>query len=182
MNTRKILKTTFVIILVTILTNACFTPEHMKTKSIEPVENFDLNRYTGTWYEIARLPHRFEKNLPRVTATYTLMENGKIEVINRGFDTNSQKWKDIKGKAWIPAPDVPSLLKVSFFWFFAADYKVIALDQENHQYAMVTSSSKNYFWILARTPQLDETIYQNLIKKAQNWDFDISKIQRVEHK
>lgn len=177
----KVLKPTIILFLVALLTNACFTPEYMKTKSIEPVSNFDLNRYTGTWYEIARLPHRFEKNLQRVTATYTLMENGKIEVINRGFDTTSSKWKDIKGKAWIPNPGVPSYLKVSFFWFFAADYKVIVLDQENYQYAMVTSSSKNYFWILARTPQLDEAIYQNLIEKAGNWGFDIDKIQRVEH-
>ena len=79
-------------------------PLAAEREDIPVVRNFDLNQYLGVWYEIARLPHRFEKNLDQVTATYTLMENGKIKVINRGFNVVKGKWKQATGKAWVPDP------------------------------------------------------------------------------
>jgi apolipoprotein D and lipocalin family protein len=164
--------------LLLILFSCSTTPEY-DTNHIPLVSSFDLNRYLGTWYEIARLPHRFEKNLTKVTATYSLRDDGKIKVVNRGFDPQKNKWSEANGKAWIPDPKVPARLKVSFFWFFSADYRIIDLDQQQYSYAMVTSNSRNYFWILSRTPALDDTIYTTLIGKARQYGFDTEKIEKV---
>lgn len=158
---------------------ACFTPKEMRTESIPVVSDFDLNRYLGTWYEIARLPNSFEKNLEQVTATYTLRDDGKIEVLNRGFDTKKNKWKEAKGKAWVPDSNIPAKLRVSFFWIFASDYKVIALDPIDYAYALVTSSSKKYLWILGRNPQMEETIFNDLVEKARQQGFDVEKLERI---
>ena len=159
----------------------CTVPDEMKTDHIPVVTGFDVQRYLGTWYEISRLPHRFEKNLQKVTATYTLREDGKIKVLNRGYHTEKEEWKEAEGKAWIPDPQKPAHLRVSFFWIFAADYKVIALDTVAYAYAMVTSSSKEYLWILARKPHLDKTVYDRLIAYAKQQDFDLSKLEIIEH-
>ncbi|MBT4483410.1 MAG: lipocalin family protein [Candidatus Latescibacteria bacterium] len=153
----------------------------MSTESVPAVGDLDITRYAGTWYEIARLPHSFEKNLERVTATYTLQDDGNIEVVNRGFKSKKGEWKSIKGKAWIPDPAVPARLKVKFFWFFSSEYKVIDLDSENYTYAMVTSSSRKYLWILSRTPGINETLYTRLVRKAQDLGFDMEKLYRVQH-
>ncbi len=148
------------------------------TESIPPVPHFELSRYLGTWYEIARLPHRFEKGLVRVTATYTLLPDGKIQVLNRGFKTSKNKWSQAKGKAWVPDPAVPARLKVRFFWPFSAEYKIIRLDPD-YQWAVVTSSSTKYFWILSRTPVMDEALYQSLVQFAAQNGFDTGRLIRV---
>jgi apolipoprotein D and lipocalin family protein len=160
---------------------SCATPKELRTDHIPTVSSFDLNRYLGQWYEIARLPHKFEDGLDKVTATYTLQEDGEIQVINRGFRTEDDEWEEAEGKAWIPDPEKPALLRVSFFWIFASDYKIINLDQENYQYAMVTSSSKKYLWILSRTPRLEKDILQNLIDEATQLGFDIKQLYFVKH-
>ena len=152
-----------------------------KTTAIPAVENFNIEKYLGTWYEIARLPHTFEKNLQYVTATYTLLENGKIQVLNRGYNTKKELWKDAEGKAWIPDPAKPSELKVSFFWPFSAAYRIIYLEKD-YSLAIVTSNKFNYFWILSRSPDISEEYYTSLIAKAKNWGFDIGKIIKVKHK
>lgn len=157
----------------------CFTSKKLSIAGIPAVENFNLDRYLGTWYEIARLPNSFEKNLDRVTATYSLRKDGKIKVVNRGFNIDKDSWKEATGKAWIPDPENPATLKVSFFWFFSSDYKIIALDEENYSYSMVTSSTRKYLWILSRTPQLDPEIYQKLIEQAKADGFDTDKLYKV---
>ena len=159
--------------------SGCFTSKKLSTESIPVVKDFTIKRYTGTWYEIARLPHSFEKNLEKVTATYTLQRDGKIEVLNKGFDSEKGKWKEIQGKAWIPDSSVPACLKVRFFLFFSSDYRVIDLDSENYSYAMVTSSSRKYLWILSRAPQIDESLYKHLVQKAQDLGFSVEKLIRV---
>jgi apolipoprotein D and lipocalin family protein len=152
-----------------------------RTKTLQPVEGVDINRYLGVWYEIARLPHRFEKDLVGVTATYTLKPNGKIEVLNQGYKgTLEGELKKAKGRARIPNPAQSGLLKVSFFLFFWADYKIIALDKENYEYALVTSSSKNYLWLLSRTPQLEDSTYNRLMTFAEEKGFDLSKVIKVQ--
>lgn len=168
-------------LIVSVTMIGCFTPKKMSTESVPAVGDLDITRYAGTWYEIARLPHSFEKNLERVTATYTLQDDGNIEVVNRGFKSKKGEWKSIKGKAWIPDPAVPARLKVKFFWFFSSEYKVIDLDSENYTYAMVTSSSRKYLWILSRTPGINETLYTRLVRKAQDLGFDMEKLYRVQH-
>jgi len=152
----------------------------MSTKEIRTVEHLDIQRYLGTWYEIARFPHRFERGLVNVTATYSVRDDGKLEVLNQGYvDTKDGKKSVARGVAWVPDPAEPARLKVSFFWIFAGDYKVFALDQDNYEYAMVTSSSKRFLWILARKPALDDSIYQQLLQKAESYGFDLSQLIKV---
>jgi apolipoprotein D and lipocalin family protein len=151
----------------------------MSTENIPVVKSFDIQRYLGTWYEVARLPHSFENGLDKVTATYSIRDDGKIAVLNRGFNTATGEWKDANGKARLKEPGAGALLEVSFFWIFYADYKVIELDTVNYSYSMVTSSSKEYFWILSRTPQVDDVMYDRLIQKARGWGFNISAIYKV---
>lgn len=149
------------------------------TESIPPVPAFELSRYLGTWYEIARLPHRFEKGLSRVTATYSLNLNGSIRVLNRGFKAHRNKWSEIEGKAWNPDPAVPAVLRVRFFWPFHAAYRIILLD-EGYQWAIVTSGSKKFLWILSRKPVMDEGVYASLVAFAGRNGFDTTRLIRVE--
>jgi lipocalin len=143
------------------------------------VKELDVKRYMGRWYEIARFPHSFEKNLVGVTATYELMENGKIRVINEGYkNTLDGKHSKAVGKAKIPNKKEPGKLRVSFFWDFYADYYVLELDK-NYQYAMIGSSSDKYFWILSRSPQLDEKTYQMLLDKAKKRGYNLKKLIKV---
>jgi apolipoprotein D and lipocalin family protein len=157
----------------------CAPSKEMSTESIPAIKSFDLKRYLGVWYEAARLPHSFENGLDRVTATYTLQEDGTIKVLNKGFNTSEGEWKEANGKAYIPDTLAGAILKVSFFWIFYGEYKVIALDTVNYSYAMVTSSSKKYLWILSRSPQLEQTVYDDLIGKAKDWGFNVSQIYKV---
>jgi apolipoprotein D and lipocalin family protein len=144
------------------------------------VKEVNLERYQGTWYEIARFPHSFEKNLVGVTATYTLRRDGKIDVLNQGYlHTLDGKHKKAKGKAKIPDPSEPGRLKVSFFLFFYADYFILELDRENYQWVMIGSSSPDYFWILSRTPDMDEQIYKDLLERAKKRGYDLSRLQKV---
>ena len=101
-----------------------------KTNHIPAVENFELEKYLGTWYEIARMPHFFEKDMEQVTANYTLREDGKIKVLNKGYKTTKEMWKESEGKAWVPDENKPSELKVSFVWFISSDYRIIYLEED----------------------------------------------------
>ncbi len=143
------------------------------------VKELDLNRYLGKWYEIARFPHSFEKNLVGVTATYRLKDDGMIEVLNEGFKNtlDGERSKAI-GKAKIPNKLEPGKIKVSFFWIFYADYYVLELD-ENYQYAMIGSSSDKYFWILCRTAQMDPAVYNVLLDKASKRGYNLEKLYNV---
>jgi apolipoprotein D and lipocalin family protein len=141
---------------------------------LEPVRPFDLNRYLGRWYEIARLPAPFERDLTHVTATYTLNPKGNVTVLNEGHNGKNGKQSKAVGRAKLAkAPDVGHL-KVSFFGPFYADYVVLALDEE-YRYALVASSMK-YLWILSRTPQLDQTIIDRLVEKARGLGFATEKL------
>ena len=148
---------------------------------IEPVAGFDLQRYLGTWYEVARLDHSFERGLSRVTAEYSLREDGGVRVINRGFNVQSGDWKEAKGRAYpIAGPDVVRL-KVSFFGPFYGGYNVIALDQETYRWAMVCGPNRSYLWILARQPELEEHILERLIDRAAELGFATGDLIRVRH-
>jgi apolipoprotein D and lipocalin family protein len=156
-------------------------PKELRTDNLPAVQPFDPDKYLGKWYEIARLPHSFEEGLEQVTATYTRDEDGDIIVLNRGFDTEDREWSEAEGSAWIPDLQQPALLKVSFFWPFAADYKIIMLDQKSYAYALVTSSSKEYLWLLSRTPQMETVIRDSLLGKAKAMGFKTELLHFVEH-
>jgi lipocalin len=136
----------------------------------------------GTWYEIARYDHKFERGLVGVTANYSFRDDGKIKVLNSGFQKSlNGKRSEVIGKAKIPNPDEPAKLKVSFFLFFYADYFVLELD-ENYQWAAIGSSSDNFLWILSRTPQMDEGQYNELLNKLANRCYDVSKLIKIVQK
>jgi apolipoprotein D and lipocalin family protein len=150
---------------------------------METVKNVDITRYVGTWYEIARFPHSFEKGLVGVTATYTLRENGRITVLNQGYKHNlSGNLKQTRGVAKIPDPNSPGRLKVKFFLFFGADYYILELDQEGYRHAMVGSSSPNYLWILCREPVMDDETYRMLVDRAAARGYETSRLVRVPQK
>jgi apolipoprotein D and lipocalin family protein len=149
-----------------------------KNPELPTVEKVDLTKYAGQWFEIAKLPNRFEKGLECITATYTIKKNGKVEVRNGGIKIKNGKKQDIKGTAWVPNKNLPGVLKVRFFWPFAGDYYIMELD-ENYQYALVGSPSRDYLWILSREPQLNEKIYAKLIDTAKEQGFDISTMEKV---
>lgn len=158
---------------------ALFTFSCSGNKDLQVVKKVELDKYAGTWYEIVRFPSSFESSLKCVTATYTIKENGKIEVWNKGHKiSDASKISEIKGTAWIPYANETAKLKVRFFWPFAGDYWVIALD-DNYQYAMVGHPNRKYLWILSREKKLDSDIIQNLLLQAKNQGFDTSKIEFV---
>ena len=151
-------------------------PEH-----IQPVGEFELNRYLGTWYEIARLDHSFERGLEQVTANYSLRDDGGVKVINKGFNATKSKWKQAEGKAYfVGEPDVGQL-KVSFFGPFYGGYNIIDLDKTNYQYSLVCGPNMSYLWILARDPKLDKTIVDKLVAKAKSLGFATDKLIYVKH-
>lgn len=148
---------------------------------LAPVADFDLHRYMGKWYEIARLDHSFERNLSNVSATYTLEDNGAIQVQNRGFDTDRQVWKSIEGNARLMVDDSTGSLKVSFFGPFYSGYHIIALDRESYEYAMITGPNRSYLWILARDKIMDPAVFSELVSKARKWGFNTNQLIKVEH-
>jgi apolipoprotein D and lipocalin family protein len=162
-----------------LLVSSCSNKIQMNTIDTSTVDNLEIDRYLGTWYEIARFPHRFEKNLEGVTATYSLRDDGKIRVVNRGY-RGSLDGKPSKavGKAKIPDPDEPGRLKVSFFLFFYSDYFVLELD-EDYRWAMIGSSSPDYFWILSRSPQMDQEVLEMLLETARRRGYNLDQLVMV---
>jgi apolipoprotein D and lipocalin family protein len=150
-------------------------------KGLEPVSEFDGERYLGKWYEIARLDHSFEKNMSNVSAVYAEGKSGGIAVLNRGYNEKTGEWKQIEGRARFIGDKTVGSLKVSFFGPFYGGYHVIELDQENYSYAMVAGPNRSYLWILSRTTSLDETVLAELKNKAADWGFDTSKLIVVRH-
>lgn len=137
------------------------------------VQTFDVPRFMGKWHEIARYDHRFEKDMTRVTATYTLLPNGRIKVLNAGYKDG--KYKEIKGKAKQPDPNDPGKLKVSFFLWFYADYYVLDIAPD-YSYALIGSSSDKYLWIMSRTPSLPKPVLDSLIDNLRRRGYDTSKL------
>jgi apolipoprotein D and lipocalin family protein len=149
-------------------------------KGVKPVEEFDANRYVGTWYEIARLEQSFEKGLDNISAHYSLTEDGGLKVINQGRNQETGEWKKVEGKAYFIDQPTVGRLKVSFFGPFYGSYNIIALDKENYQYSMVTGQNRSYLWILARTKTLPKDTLNSLIEKAKRLGFSTDKLIMVE--
>jgi len=164
------------IVLVALLMGCVGIPDNVK-----PVDNFKLENYLGKWYEIARLDHSFERGLSRVTADYSLRDDGGVKVLNRGFSAKDGAWKEAEGRAYFVKDADQGYLKVSFFGPFYGSYIIFELDHENYQYSMVSGPDKSYLWILARNPTLGETIKNDLIDKAAALGFETNKLIFVSH-
>lgn len=159
------MKILFVLIAV-LLTGCTGIPE-----GINAVDGFEINRYLGTWYEVARLDHRFERGLENISATYTLREDGGVDVLNKGWDIKAGEWRQAQGKAYFVEQADQGRLKVSFFGPFYGGYNIIELDKKDYAYSMVTGPDRSYFWILSRTKQLPDATLQALIKQAKSLGF-----------
>lgn len=150
-----------------------------KQATLETVKEVDLKRYAGKWYEIASFPQRFQKGCTCTTAEYTLSNKGYVIVentCNRG-GVNGAK-SGIKGKAFVEKNSSNAKLKVQFFWPFRGKYWIIDLDRD-YTYAVVGHPNREYLWILSRTPQMDQSIYNGILERAKANGFDISKLEKT---
>ena len=143
---------------------------------VTAVDGFEVKRYLGTWYEIARLDHRFERGLNNISATYTLRDDGGINVLNKGWNQAEGTWEQADGKAYFVDQPDKGRLKVSFFGPFYGGYNIIALDKKNYAYSMITGPDKSYFWILSRTRKLPKKTLEQLIEMAKQQGFATDKL------
>lgn len=143
------------------------------------VERVDLERYAGTWYEIARLPQSFQAGCTGVTATYTLLPDGKVEVVNRCLQGSLEgKERSVRGTARSVNPPANSKLKVSFFGPFEGDYWVFRLDDE-YRTAAVGSPDRRSLWILHREPTMEAGAYDRLVASLKGDGFPVQRLERT---
>ncbi|MCG7544046.1 lipocalin family protein [Pseudoalteromonas sp. MM17-2] len=165
-----------IIILLTVVLTACTSVPD----KVSPVSPFNLERYMGTWYEIARMPHPFEEGLSRVTATYSQNDDGSVKVINRGFNAEEQQWSQAEGKAKFVGDTNTGHLKVSFFGPFYSSYVVFGLDQKNYQYAYVSGYNTDYAWLLAREKEVDEQRLEDFKEQLRSSGFAVENLIEVQ--
>jgi apolipoprotein D and lipocalin family protein len=164
------------VLLFTLLAGCTSIPE-----GIKPVTDFSSDNYLGTWYEVARFDHSFERGLENVTATYTRSADGGIDVLNRGFNQTLGEWDEANGKAYFVGEQTVGHLKVSFFGPFYASYIVMAVDKEAYQYSLVTGPSRDYFWILARRPEIAQGELNKLLNFAEQQGYNTNELIWVKH-
>lgn len=168
------MKVMFVLVIAT-LPGAIFACRDASALSSMPplktVASVDLKRYGGIWYEIARYPNSFQKGCLGSTASYTLRDDGEIDVVNRCRDAEDGRTRQVKGRAWVVDPATNARLKVSFFWPFRGDYWIIDLGNE-YEYAVVGTPNRKYLWILSRTPALDDSLYAAIMERVRRQGFD----------
>jgi|TARA_R110002126_G_scaffold279836_1_gene426919 apolipoprotein D and lipocalin family protein len=150
-------------------------------QGIAPIDNFKVNKYLGKWYEIARLDHSFEKGLSAVTAEYSLREDGGIKVINSGKQPQQEERKVAEGKAYFISSEKTGHLKVSFFGPFYGSYIIFEIDEDDYQYAFITSYDRSYLWFLARTPDVSKELTAHFIKRANQLGFNTNELIFVKH-
>jgi apolipoprotein D and lipocalin family protein len=165
----------FLLTLLAFVTGCVGIPEN-----VQPVSGFKAEKYLGQWYEIARMDHRFERGLSKVTANYSMREDGGIKVVNRGFSASDNKWSEAVGKAYFVSSPDQGHLKVSFFGPIYASYIVFELDQTDYQYALISGPDKGYFWLLSRTPRISAELKERLLAKAEKLGYERSKILTVD--
>jgi apolipoprotein D and lipocalin family protein len=167
----------FALLLLSLALGACSTAPPQGVTVVSP---FDVNRYLGTWLEVARLDHRFERGLSRVSATYRLNDDGSVKVLNRGYNAEKGEWSEAEGRAVFTGDSNTGSLKVSFFGPFYGGYHVIALDP-NYRWAMVIGPDPSYLWILSREPQLPPGVRERLLAQAAQAGVDTAGLIWVDH-
>lgn len=148
---------------------------------VPTIATFSVERYLGRWYEVARLDHSFERGLTDVSAEYSRRDDGGLRVVNRGYNPDKQIWKEAIGRAYFVKGAAPGLLKVSFFGPFFGAYNIIDLDEKEYRWALVCGPSRDYLWILSRTPSLDESVTKRLVEEATRLGFAGGELIRVSH-
>jgi apolipoprotein D and lipocalin family protein len=150
-------------------------------EGVRPVDEFDLNKYLGKWYEIARLDHSIERGLNNISAEYTLRDDGGVKVINRGYSSGDKQWKQSEGKAYFVNTPDQGYLKVSFFGPFYGSYIIFELDEKNYQYAFISGPDTSYLWLLSRTPNVDKDLIEKFINRSKALGFDTDNLIYVKH-
>lgn len=145
---------------------------------LQVVPKVDLKRYAGTWYEVASYPTAFQRGCVNSRATYTLRDDGSVGVVNQCNKGPEGELSTAKGRARIVDPETNAKLSVSFFWPFSGDYWIIDLG-DNYEYAVVGHPSREYLWILSRTPQMDETVFTAILERLKAQSYDTSKLART---
>lgn len=168
-------------ILMLLLTSLALTGCLGMPETVVPVKNFDLNRYLGKWYEIARLDHSFERGLERITADYSLREDGGVAVVNRGYSPADDKWKMVKGKAYYVNSENEGYFKVSFFGPFYGSYVIFELDEVGYEYAFISGPNTSYLWLLSRKPDLPQEIIEKFIERSKKLGFEVGNLIFVKH-
>lgn len=173
----KKMKKTLLLLLLTLLVapllllhNCTGVPEGVTPVTVEK------QKYIGKWHEIARLDHSFERGLTQVTATYSLLEDGGIKVLNKGFNKDKGEWKEVEGKAYFVDEDSVGHLKVSFFAPFYGSYVIFELDHANYQWAYITSYNKKYLWLLSRKETVSEQRKQHFLATAKKHGFNTDRL------
>jgi apolipoprotein D and lipocalin family protein len=144
---------------------------------LQTVAKVDMTRYLGRWYEIARLPNRFQKGCVASTADYALRADGEISVINSCRNEQDGSVAQVTGRAWIVDTASNAQLKVTFFWPFRGDYWIIELGKE-YEYAVVGTPNRKYLWILSRTASMDDGLYAAILQRAGQQGFNSSAVIR----
>jgi apolipoprotein D and lipocalin family protein len=150
-------------------------------EGVRPVTGFELERYLGTWYEIARLDHSFERGLTRVTAEYQLREDGGVRVVNRGYKPAAAEWDEAVGKAYFVEDEETGYLKVSFFGPFYGAYVIFELDQDDYQYAFISGPNTSFLWLLSRTPTVSPEVMSRFLERSAALGFDTDELVIVDH-
>lgn len=135
------------------------------------VNDFDLNRFLGNWYEVARYDHSFERDMEQTKASYVLREDGKVDVLNTGIKDGIPS----KAKGVAKLTETPGRLRVSFWGPFYSDYRVLLIDPD-YQYALIGGGSDNYLWILSRTPQISDAVKARILAEAGKRGYDTNKL------
>lgn len=151
------------------------------SRGLKVVDDVDLEQYAGTWYEIARLPNKHEKELVEVTSTFKQSQDGSFQVISRGYKgSRGGKCTTLKGNVEIPNPTKKGDLKVKVL-IFSVGYKILDVDKENYRYAMITSdNSKKYLWIMSKSPVMDRNTYESLVESARGKGFNVDRLEIVQ--
>lgn len=170
-STRIMVRSVWTLVAVAMLSGCLGVPA-----SVEPVQGFDLNRYLGKWYEIARLDHSFEEGLDNVTAVYSLRDDGGVNVVNRGFLSKDKVYKEAQGRAYFVNDSDEGYLKVSFFRPFYASYVIFELDQDGYQYAFVSGPDTSFLWLLSRTPTVEQALLDHFIETSASLGFDTEEL------
>ncbi len=147
------------------------------TPVVQTAPTVDLGKYMGSWYEISRLEHHFQKNCVGSSAEYKLRSDGEVDVINSCIDEKTGSKREAKGRAWSIDPVNNARLKVSFFWPFRGDYWIIELG-ENYEYSVVGSPDRTYLWILGREPFMAESVYRSIIERLDRQGFPVENLVR----
>jgi apolipoprotein D and lipocalin family protein len=176
MKTKYLTINSSLVIIGVLIFNSCSTIP----KGATAIKPFDSEKYLGKWFEIARMDFKYERDLNNTTAEYSVRDDGKIKVDNKGFKTQTKEWKQAIGKAKFVGEQNVAMLKVSFFGPFYSGYNVIALDSE-YKYALVAGKNLNYLWILSRETTIPEYIKQNYLKIAENLGYKTSELLWIEH-